>query len=472
MSTVRPPRRSAAQDQAFTDIRIPPSDVDAEMAVIGSIIQSVDALKAAAEICTEDDFYRQSTQKLYRAVMELHRRGEPVDTLTLANELKTAGDLEIVGGVSAITEAIMAVPAPGNVVHYADIVREKAARRSAIAEGSRLVQDAYDNQVKAEELIERAKSANNRLSNNLRGLKDFDDSPGSAANEAMTSIETSWTGKKKRFVKTGFEMFDREHMGLERSNLIVLSGRKEAGKSAWTTNVVLRMAYNCIPTGYCVLDTDRKTVPIRIVCSIVGVRWRDVFSSDELVMTKEKRERVIGAFEMFKEMPIYPVGQGELHRDFRGFCDWARWSVEKHGVQCIFIDSGSKFKLHRDRSQTNEEVMTEMINDLIALAQELDIPIVCIVEMSRGDGDPASRLKGTATWEFAPRVHFHLERDADDKDVAVLKCLKNSNMGHGKDLRYRVFGAHFKLTEIDPEKAATKATEETEGQTDGSWRGK
>src|ERR1700679_3581084 len=126
-----------------SEFRVPPQDLEAEQSVLGAMMLSSDAIRTVIPICREEDFYREANRKLYKAITSLDDRKEPVDVITLSNELKRMGDFETIGGINTLTTLVDRVPTAANAEYYANIVKEKSAARKLISAATQVVADAY-----------------------------------------------------------------------------------------------------------------------------------------------------------------------------------------------------------------------------------------------------------------------------------------------------------------------------------------
>ena len=155
-----------------SEFRVPPQDLEAEQSVLGAMMLSSDAIRMVIPLCHEEDFYREANRKLYHAIVALDDRKEPVDIITLSNELKRMGDFDTIGGVSALTALVDRVPTAANAEFYAQIVKEKSAARKLISAATQVVSDAYSDAMPIKELLD---DAEHRIfeATELRESKDF-----------------------------------------------------------------------------------------------------------------------------------------------------------------------------------------------------------------------------------------------------------------------------------------------------------
>ncbi len=210
---------------------VPPQNLEAEESVLGAMLLSETAIGAVTEILDASDFYRGSHGTIYRAMLLLWSKGEPVDAITLANELEERGELEQIGGSSRVAELAALVPAAANVDHYAQIVKESATLRALIQAGQEITRLGRERIGETTELVDRAEQIVFDLSQErIRG--DFAHI-GPLLTESFERITKLYeAGVDVTGVPSGFRDLDRLTSGLQPGNLVILAARPSMGKSA------------------------------------------------------------------------------------------------------------------------------------------------------------------------------------------------------------------------------------------------
>jgi replicative DNA helicase len=218
--------------------RVPPHDLDAERAVIGAMLVSETAVAAVAEKVTPEDFYSEVHRIIYGAMMRLYARGDPIDQLTLTNELRGVGEFEKVGGRAYVFQIVESVPTAANAGRYAEIVRGKALLRAVIDVGSRITEDAFREPEDVNEALDAAEQliygvSNRTLREHLAPVSEL--APGTLEMiQRLYEAEGEVTG-----VETGFEDLDRLTTGFHKSDLVILAARPAMGKCLkWDSLVV------------------------------------------------------------------------------------------------------------------------------------------------------------------------------------------------------------------------------------------
>src|ERR671913_59376 len=209
--------------------RVPPHDLDAERAVIGAMLVSETAIAVVAERLAAEDFYSEVHRIIYGAMMRLYSRGEPIDQLTLTNELRSVNEFERIGGRPYVFQIVESVPTAANAGRYADIVRGKALLRAIIDVGSRITEDAFREPEDVSEALDSAEQlvygvSNRTLRERLAPVSEL--APGALEMiQRLYEQEGEVTG-----VETGFEDLDRLTTGFHKSDLVILAARPAMGK--------------------------------------------------------------------------------------------------------------------------------------------------------------------------------------------------------------------------------------------------
>ncbi|HEX5701564.1 MAG TPA: replicative DNA helicase, partial [Rubrobacter sp.] len=217
--------------------RVPPHDLDAERAVIGAMLVSETAVAVVAERLAAEDFYSEVHRIIYGAMMRLYSRGEPIDQLTLTNELRSVNEFDRIGGRPYVFQIVESVPTAANAGRYADIVRGKALLRAIIDVGSRITEDAFREPENVSEALDSAEQlvygvSNRTLRERLAPVSEL--APGALEMiQRLYEQEGEVTG-----VETGFEDLDHLTTGFHKSDLIILAARPAMGKTAMALNAI------------------------------------------------------------------------------------------------------------------------------------------------------------------------------------------------------------------------------------------
>ena len=222
---------------ATGDALVPPHDLDAERAVIGAMLVSETAVSVVGEVLAVEDFYSETHRVLYGAMMRLYSRGEPIDQLTLTNELRSMGEFDRIGGRQYVFRIVESVPTAANAARYAEIVRGKALLRAVIDAGSRIQQEAFTEPEDVTQALDAAEQLIYSISN--RQLKEYLAPVSELAPSTLEMIQRLYEAEGEvTGVESGFEDLDQKTTGSHKSDLIVLAARPAIAKTALALNII------------------------------------------------------------------------------------------------------------------------------------------------------------------------------------------------------------------------------------------
>ena len=357
---------------------MPPQNLEAEESVLGAMLLSETAIGAVTEILDASDFYRGSHGTIYRAMLGLWSKGEPVDAITLANELEERGEIEQIGGSSRVAELAALVPAAANVDHYAQIVKEAATLRALIQAGQEIARLGRERIGETTELVDRAEQIVFDLSQErIRG--DFAHI-GPLLTESFERITKLYeAGVDVTGVPTGFRDLDRLTSGLQPGNLVILAARPSMGKSA----LALCMAANLgvrssTPVALFTLEMSKAEVTQRLMCSEAKVESNRVRSGK---LTQEDWPRLTAACDKLMKAPIYVDDTGsitmmELRSKAR------RLKARQPELGLIVVDY-LQLMTSGGTAENRVQEVSQISRNLKVLARDLDVPILALSQLSR-----------------------------------------------------------------------------------------
>ena len=215
--------------------------MESEQSILGSILLDKDAIITVTETIQPEDFYKEAHKIIYECMLKLNSKNEPIDLITLTEELKKQDSLENIGGISYITSLSTIVPTTTNVKYYADIVKEKSVLRKLIKVSNDILNSGYDNSVKVEEILEQAEKKIFDISQE-KSSEDFK-SINSVLMDTYDMIEKLYTNKEEiTGITTGFDDLNKKINGLQRTDLILVAARPAMGKTAFSLNLVQNAA--------------------------------------------------------------------------------------------------------------------------------------------------------------------------------------------------------------------------------------
>ncbi|MBO2531311.1 primary replicative DNA helicase [Planifilum fulgidum] len=361
--------------ELFAD-RLPPHSLEAERAVLGAILMDPQALTLVAERLRPDDFYRQGHQRLFQAMLNVAERGEPIDLVTVTEELQKTKQLEEVGGVTYLTELADSVPTSAHVDHYARIVEEKAILRRLIRTATQIASAGYAGGDDVAEIIDEAERkildiSQRRIRKAFLPIRDLLMDTYERI-EQMHENRGGLTG-----IPTGFPDLDRMTSGLQRSDLIILAARPSMGKTAFALNLAQNVALHA---GETVAIFNMEMPAIQLVQRMLSAEGNidaQVFRTGNL--GEEDWEKLTMAIGTLAEVPIFiDDTPGLTVFDIRAKL---RRLQAEHGLGLVVIDY---LQLIRGRGgESRQQEISEISRSLKLLARELNVPVIALSQLSR-----------------------------------------------------------------------------------------
>ena len=254
-------------NQSIEHGKVPPQAVDLEEAVLGAMMLEKDAVSAVIDILQPKVFYKDSHQRIFAAIARLFGKSEPVDILTVINELKSAGELEIVGGPYYITMLTSRIASAANVEYHARIILQKHIQRELINISSEIIKEAFEDTTDVFNLLDKAEQNLFSVSEtNLR--RNFEDMP-SLVKQAIDEIEKAAQSEEKLSgVGSGFYELDRVTNGWQKNDLIILAARPSMGKTAFALTMARNVAVEFNkPVAFFSLEMSAVQLVMRLISS-------------------------------------------------------------------------------------------------------------------------------------------------------------------------------------------------------------
>ena len=359
--------------------RMPPASIEAEQAVLGAMLSKPDAVTIAAEELSADDFYRETHRLIFEAMMELKERTEPVDLVTLTEQLKKADKLAKIGGIPALSLIANSVPTAANVHYHARIVHEKAQLRSLINAATEIAGAAYESADEVEDIMD---SAEKRILQVASGKRSKDFVPlQDILLDTLEQIDLRYNNKGSiTGLPTGFTELDHLTAGLQKSDLILVAARPSMGKTAFTLNIAAHVVLRAKePVAFFSLEMSKEQLVQRLLCSegrIDSQRLR--------VGELEEKEwgDLIDTANRLSAAPLYiDDTPGITVMELRSK---ARRLKAEHGLSLIVIDYLQLMQGRASKSGDNrQQEISEISRSLKALARELNVPVIALSQLSR-----------------------------------------------------------------------------------------
>ncbi len=384
----------------------PPQNSEAEASLLGAILIDSDAIVKIADIITAEDFFDVKHQRIYEAIQKLYEKRSPIDVLTLADQLKNNGYLEMVGGPTYLTELTNFVPTAAHVEQYADIVAQKALRRRLISASQEISGLGYDESSNLRELIEEAETKLFEVSQ--QHVKQSVVSIESILAESFERLDDLHKDKKKiRGVPTGFKDMDNILAGLQRSDLFILAARPSMGKTALALNLAHKVAVQAKePVLLFSLEMSKEQLVDRLLSMESGV---DAWALRTGNLTDADFEKIGEAMGTLSEAPIFiDDTPGITVSDMR---TKARREAHQRPLGLIIVDylqlmsGGGRYGDSGNRVQE----ISEISRGLKGVARELNVPLIALSQLSRSVENRSPQIPQLADL----RESGSIEQDAD-----------------------------------------------------------
>ena len=410
--------------------KIPPHDIDAEQAVLGSMLTDKDAVNAAIETLKEDAFYREDNRAIYQAIVNLYSKSEPIDIITLKDELESMDKFEQVGGFEYLASLPDKVPTTANVQKYIKIVEEKSILRNLIKTANEIIELGYDPAEDVEDIMDGAekKIFDIMQSKNQKGYTPIKD----VLVESFTKLEELYNRKQHiTGVPTGFSELDYKTAGLHGSELILVAARPAMGKTAFALNLATNAALRGnAPVAIFSLEMSKDQLVNRILCSEAMVDSNKVRTGK---LEEDDWVKLAGAIGPLSESEIYiDDTPGISVMEIRTKC--RKLKMEKN-IGLVVIDYLQLVQGNK-RTASREQEISEISRSLKILAKEINVPVIALSQLSRAveqrpDHRPMlSDLRESGAIEQDADIVMFLYRDdyynkeSEKKDIAEVIIAK------------------------------------------------
>ena len=357
--------------------KLPPQNVEAEQSVLGAVLLDNSAMAKAMELLVEENFYRTSHRKIYRAMLELSEVGEVIDQITLTERLKAQGEIEAIGGAAYLAELVQSVASSANIRYHCKIVRDKALLRELIHTSTEVLTRGYEGTSSVDDLLDFAERS---VFGIVQGKLDRSFTPLNAIIKESLDLVDKLSKRKEHItgVPTGFYDLDDITAGLQPSDLVVIAGRPSMGK----TSLALGMAtHAAIHTGTVVgifsLEMSKPQIVLRMLSSEARV---DSHALRTGKLQKEDWWRLAEAAGRLEQAPIYIDDTGGISvQQMRGK---ARRLKAERGLDLLIVDY-LQLMQGRSDSESRQQEISDISRSLKALAKELNVPVVALSQLSR-----------------------------------------------------------------------------------------
>jgi len=357
---------------------VPPQSLDAEESVLGAMMLAPGAIAAVSEVLEDGDFYRESHAKVYRAALALYAKGEPVDAITVVDELEERGELETVGGRARIHELASLVPATANAGHYARIVREAATLRGLIRAGGEIARLGWEGVGEPVELVDRAEQILFALSQQrVHGDFTHIEQLLKESFERITQLFES--GADVTGLPSGFRDLDKLTSGFQHGNLIIVAARPSMGKSAFGLCVAANLAIrHRTPVAVFTLEMSTAEVTQRLMCSEAKVESQRLRTGR---LAPDDWPRLTAACDKLAKAPIYVDDTGSV--TMMEIRSKARRLKSKHPDLGLIMIDYLQLMTSGTSAENRVQEVSQISRNLKLLARDLELPILAMSQLSR-----------------------------------------------------------------------------------------
>jgi len=389
--------------------RVPPQNIEAEMAVIGSILLEEGVIADVLEILNQDSFYKESHRQIFEAILALYNESKAIDLITLTDQLSKSNSLEQIGGAAYITELANIVPTSANVLHHAKIVREKAILRSLISTATGIVSEGYESDQDVDALLDKAEKlifdiSGPKIKSGFVPVKEL-------IKHSIETIEKLYQRKAQvTGIPTGFQDLDVITAGLQPADLIIVAGRPSMGKSALMCGFAEHAAVvEKIPTAIFSLEMSKEQLVQRLLCSHARVDMQAVRTG---FLSQEHWGDLVNAAGKISHSPLFIDDTPSANvLELRAK---ARRLKAQHNIGLILLDYLQLMQSPNSRSESRQQEISEISRSLKALARELNLPLVCVSQLSRA----TEQREG-----YKPRLSDLRDSGAIEQDADVVMLL-------------------------------------------------
>ena len=356
---------------------VPPQNVDAERAVLGTILIQDRSLLKVVELLTPEDFYHNAHKIIYEVMVHLFEKREPHDLITVTSLLKDQNRLDRANGAAYLASLTDVIPFTGILVHHAGIIRKKAILRRLIQTSSDVAARCYDAQDDIETLVDEAERTIFEIAQ-ARKKQGFE--PLSSIVPKAFDRITRLSERKEHLtgVGTGYEDLDRMTAGLQDSDLIILAGRPSMGKTALAMNIVQHASLiDKVPTAVFSLEMSMEQLAMRLLCSVGQVDSQRIRTGNLMDSDWPKLTRATG---MLTDAPIYiDDSAGLTVLEMRAK---ARRLKSEHNLGLVVVDY---LQLMQGKStiENRTQEISDISRSLKAMAKELEVPVIALSQLNR-----------------------------------------------------------------------------------------
>ncbi len=446
----------------------PPHSLEAEMAVLGSMLVEREAVVKALDTLHIEDFYKETHRLIFEAILKLHNQNQEADVITVGEALKMSSGFQSAGGPSLLVELAERVPTALHVDHYAKIVHQKSLLRSLIENARRISRDAQSGGKQADELVDEAQEYFFKVGQRQRRREFY--SAGDLMQGAVESLEQmAKSGNMVTGVPTGYVELDAMTSGFQPSNLIIVAGRPSMGKTTIVLNMCEYMAVDKkIPCVFFSLEMSNQELALRLLCSKAMLNMGEIRRG---YMARKNWPRITNAASEIAEAPLYfDFTTSPTILELRSASRRYAHELERKGQKLGLIAIDYLQLMRGDGStESRQQEISDISRGLKGLARELNVPVIALSQLNRKPEDKGregrpqlSDLRESGALEQDAdmvmaiyREEVYRRDDPDLKGKAKLFVLKQRNGPIG-DVNLNFLNEYTRF--VNPERELDPAT--------------
>ncbi|AKL97346.1 replicative DNA helicase DnaB [Clostridium aceticum] len=417
--------------EGMNTLKVPPHNIEAEQSVLGSMLMDKESIIVVLEVIKPEDFYKEAHKEIFEAMYTLFNREEPVDLITLTEELKKRGTLEAIGGIPYINSLSEAVPITTNVRYYADIVEEKATLRRLIRSSEEIINLSFNPDMEVPEVLELAQKniydiSQNRYQEGFTPIK-------TVLSQTFDKIEELYENKASiTGLTTGFADLDKKLSGFHKSDLVLVAARPAMGKSAFSLNLAQNAAIKAsAAVAIFSLEMSKEQLMLRMLAAESMVSLNKIQNGN---LNEDEWTKLAAAMLPLSQANIYfDDTAGISITEMRSKC--RRLKLEA-GLDLVLVDY-LQLMQGDGRTENRQQEISAISRNLKVMAKELDCPVIALSQLSRApelraDHRPIlSDLRESGAIEQDADLVMFLYRDeyyhpdSDKKNVAEVIIAKH-----------------------------------------------
>lgn len=425
----------AKGNQNNNHLRVPPQSVDSEKALLGAIMLKPDTLHELMDTISPESFYAEKHRTIFKAMVDLFTKGDPIDLLSLSTKLKDSKTIDQIGGSSYLAELVNQVPSAANALHYAGTVQKKSTMRNLITAADEISELGYEDDADLDETLDSAEKKIYEVTNQP-GVHKFS-SISLSLDEAWERLDALHNSEEDlRGVHTGFPALDNILAGFQKSDLIILAARPSMGKTSLALDIARQAATkHNVPVGFFSLEMGSQQLVDRMLAAESRVdAWK--LRTGKL-KDEDDFSRIRESLDALSKAPIFI--NDESSTNILKMRSTARRLKSEHGLGLIIVDYLQLMNPTNSKASDNlVQQITEISRSLKQMARELDVPVLALSQLSRAveqrRGKPRlSDLRDSGSIEQDADVVMFIHRDdkmnenSDRPNIAEILIEKHRN---------------------------------------------